>query len=271
MHSGLPSLAPSLCSYCFRSDVSWMRSFHCTSHPLHFQFTCFYYQALRSLASVDLHTFSAVAAWVSEHQKSGDDFATFLSLPPGLQQPRGGLTGPSAAQWIKVLCGTTNWIELESRTWLHETLPCCFNRSRSPLRFTASQYAVLKLCSSLCRSGAAASTTGRRNGARAHMSSLLLWQHLEAPLAWAAWAVDHGVVTAEQLVPPRDAASTSATSTNSAAGAHAAPALLAFLEAAAAAREGKGFDRGCVAPGAERSTRHLTLAAIEFHRRVGSV
>lgn len=104
------------------------------------------------------------------------------------------------------------------------------------------------------------------------MVSLLLWQHLEAPLAWAAWAVDRGIVTAKQLVAPRDAASTSATSTTSATGAHAAPALLAFLEAvAAAAREGKVFDRGCVAPGAERSTRHLTLAAIEFHRRVGSL
>lgn len=95
-------------------------------------------------------------------------------------------------------------------------------------------------------------------------------QHLEAPLAWAVWALDRGILAAAELAPHAAPTSGATAGTRE----HAVHALLRFFEAVQVGTEaggggGKAYDGGCVAPpGAEQAIRHLTLAAVDFLRRV---
>jgi hypothetical protein len=85
-------------------------------------------------------------------------------------------------------------------------------------------------------------------------------QVVEAHLAWAAWAVELDIVSADRLRPPA--------AQDPAAGPHAVTALVTLLHALKRAADPAALADGCLVPGAERTLRHVTLTVLSFQKQV---
>lgn len=85
-------------------------------------------------------------------------------------------------------------------------------------------------------------------------------QVVEAHLAWAAWAVELDIISADHLQPPA--------AQDPAAGSHAVTALNTLLHALKRAADAAALADGCLVPGAERTLRHVTLTVLSFQKQV---
>ena len=85
-------------------------------------------------------------------------------------------------------------------------------------------------------------------------------QVVEAHLAWAAWAVELDVISADSLQPPA--------AQDPAARPHAVTALVALLHALKRAADAAALVDGCLVPGADRTLRHVTLTVLSFLKQV---